>query len=228
MRWLVGLPRQHRVCIECGAGNAEVSYFMAEHFNLAIATDACPPKSAYPVAADAAIGYVKCRAEHLPLPSDSVDMVVSMQALHHFDLAQHLAEAHRVLSPGGVFAALAWGEIALPMDVGTACKDFLSAVTPFWEPERDWVVSGYAGLAFSGEQIALPCAVMSRTVTAEALIALFQSWSAYKAGQRDCAQALQAAHARLLLLGCSTVRISWPIVGQVFRMPPETRQRHRS
>ncbi|WP_297770600.1 class I SAM-dependent methyltransferase [uncultured Roseovarius sp.] len=214
------LPRQRCVCVECGAGEAEVSYFMAEHFNLAIATDACPPKSAYPVAVDGPIGYVKCRAENLPLPSDSVDMVVSMQALHHFDLAGHLTEARRVLSPGGIFAALAWGEMVLPVDVRTACDDFLAAVKPFWEAERGWVVSGYNGLKFEGEALALPKAAMRKTVTVEALVVLFRGWSAYKAGQRDCAEVLAATRLRLRQLGHAQITVAWPIVGQVFRKLP--------
>jgi SAM-dependent methyltransferase len=217
MRWLAALPYQRRVCVECGAGDAEVSYFMAEHFNLAIATDPCPPKSAYPVSTETPIGYVKCRAENLPLPPDSVDMVVSMQALHHFNVARHLAEAHRVLSPGGIFAALAWSNIELPIDVRGACDGFLSTIDPFWEPERSWAVSGYAGLAFCGEKVELPYAVMCRTVPVDELIKLFRGWSAYRAGQQDCSNALQTARANLLRLGRSDIIISWRIVGQVFR-----------
>lgn len=220
MRWLATLPRKRRVCVECGAGDAEVSYFMAGHFNLAIATDICPPGEAYPVAANAPIGYVKCQAENLPLPSDSVDMVVSMQALHHFDLAGHLAEARRVLSPGGIFAALAWGEMVLPADVRAACEDFLAAVKPFWETERGWVVSGYNGLRFEGEALAPPNTAMRKTVTPEALVALFRGWSAYKAGQRDCSRVLEATCLRLQQLGHAQIAVAWPIVGQVFRKLP--------
>ncbi|WP_104020052.1 class I SAM-dependent methyltransferase [Roseovarius nitratireducens] len=217
MRWLAGLPRQRRVIVECGAGEAEISGFMSKHFNLAIATDPKPPKSAYPAPAASPVGYVKCSAENLPLPSDSVDMVVSMQALHHFDVVPHLAEAHRVLDAGGIFAALAWGEIELPEDVRGACTDFFSLIDHFWEPERGWVVSGYAGLAFRGEKVELPCAALCRTVSVEDLIGVFRGWSACKAGQRECPGPLETALASLRMLRCSGIRISWPIVGQVFR-----------
>jgi len=48
-------------------------------------------------------------AEALPLPVASVDAVVSNFGLHHFPFpARALAEAHRVLRPGGGLAATVW------------------------------------------------------------------------------------------------------------------------
>ena len=48
-------------------------------------------------------------AEALPLPGASVDAVVSNFGLHHFPFpARALAEAHRVLRPGGRLAATVW------------------------------------------------------------------------------------------------------------------------
>jgi ubiquinone/menaquinone biosynthesis C-methylase UbiE len=46
------------------------------------------------------------RAEAIPLPDASVDMVVAGQAAHWFDLDQAMPEIARVLIPGGVFAGL--------------------------------------------------------------------------------------------------------------------------
>ena len=46
------------------------------------------------------------RAEDIPLPDASVDSVLVGQALHWFDLSQAIPEIARVLTPGGVLAAL--------------------------------------------------------------------------------------------------------------------------
>lgn len=44
-------------------------------------------------------------AESIPLPDDSVDVVVAGQAFHWFDLPRAFPEIARVLRPGGVLAA---------------------------------------------------------------------------------------------------------------------------
>jgi len=41
-------------------------------------------------------------AERLPLPEDSVDCVLTFNAIHHFDLASFFREAGRTLRPGGL------------------------------------------------------------------------------------------------------------------------------
>ena len=46
------------------------------------------------------------RAEEIPLPDASVDAVLAGQALHWFDLGRAVPEIARVLTPGGVLAAL--------------------------------------------------------------------------------------------------------------------------
>lgn len=217
MRWLATLPRRRLVVVECGAGEAELCRFLSEYFKLAIATDVNPPPSVFPVAAKDRISYIKSTAENLPVPSDSVDMVVSMQALHHFDVARHLAEAHRVLTPGGIFAALAWGEIALPGNVKDACQEFIDLAAPFWEPERDWVAAGYPGLAFDGESVELPLASMNKTFGSGDLIRTLKTWSAYRRGKETCPDAFDAALEKLRKLGGSEFEVSWPIVGRIFR-----------
>jgi SAM-dependent methyltransferase len=140
-----------------------------------------------------------------------------MQALHHFDVARHLAEANRVLSTGGIFAALSWGQIELPHDIGDACEDFLILAERYWEAERDWVVSGYPGLEFVGECVDLPHATMCKTLTLGDLSRTLQSWSAYRLGTRDCPEAFEAALENLHRLGEMEVEVSWPIKGRIFR-----------
>jgi SAM-dependent methyltransferase len=46
------------------------------------------------------------RAEAIPLPDASVDLVIAGQAAHWFDLDRAIPEIARVLVPGGVFAGL--------------------------------------------------------------------------------------------------------------------------
>ena len=53
------------------------------------------------------VDHVAASAEHIPLRSRSVDLVVCGQSFHWFDHDVAMAEIARVLRPGGVLA-LAW------------------------------------------------------------------------------------------------------------------------
>ena len=55
----------------------------------------------------AAISWVEGAAENLPLPDSSATVVWSLATVHHWkDVGKGLAEAHRVLAPGGRLLAI--------------------------------------------------------------------------------------------------------------------------
>ncbi|MCT8328280.1 class I SAM-dependent methyltransferase [Albidovulum sediminis] len=208
-RWLASLPPRRDVCVECGAGAGEVTAFLGGTFARAIATDAAPPHSGVPCA----VPILAARAEHLPFADASADLVVSMQALHHFDVPAHLREARRILRPGGVFAALCWGEIVLPEALRPLYRPAFAALAPFWESERDWVLSGYRGLGFAGQPVPLPTAAMRRRADIAGLNAEISRWSAARAARR-AGVAIPLPKAPGL---AAPFDLSWPLIGRVFR-----------
>jgi len=91
--------------LDLGAGTGKLTAAMLE-FGPVIAVEPDPGmlgelRSRYP-AADARAGS----AEEIPVPDSSVDAILVGQAWHWFDHAKALAEAARVLRPGGVLGAL--------------------------------------------------------------------------------------------------------------------------
>lgn len=212
MVWLADLPGRRRICVDCGSGRGELATFLGHSFDLAVAMDVNPAhlrSLARPARKACA------RAEALPFSKGSVDLVVSMQALHHFAVEQHLAEARRVLAKGGVFAALSWGEMALPDEIAAAFAEPRRLLDGYWEKQRDWVVAGYPDLAFQGTSIELPATRLSRFVTLDELTHMMAGWSA----ARRAAAAGVAVPTPRFARGRPDCRfvVSWPIVGQVFR-----------
>lgn len=212
LHWLALRPAKREVCIECGAGLGELAAFFRPHFKRVLATDISPPVQKSPYG----VRVTKAAAEHLPVTKASVDLLISMQALHHFDRAAHLAEAARILRPGGVFAALCWGEIILPDPVLNAFRPVLAALAPHWEGERSSVISGYADLATPGQALALPSARMTRQTTVAGLQAEIRRWSAFRravaAGQDIPAP---------VLTGLDPSRpfpVQWPVLGRAFQV----------
>ena len=199
--------------MECGAGQAELSGVLKTVFEHVVAIDTAPPAASrqlHPVQ--------QGLAEALPFPRHSVDLLFSMQAAHHFDLGLHTKEAVRIVRPGGIFAIFSWGAINLPHSVKRAYAPVFRELSRFWEPEREWVISGYDGFDFPGLRIVVPPFYLTKWFTPEDLEVEMASWSAVQAAsQADVA----FPDPRLEACGINEktrFACRWRIVGQVFRV----------
>ena len=102
------------VVVEVGAGTGTQSLLLAGEGGSVVAVD--PDRSALEIArakegADR-VRWVEGMADALPVESGSADAVVMTLMLHHLDLAGKaaaLAEARRVLRPGGRLVVADWG-----------------------------------------------------------------------------------------------------------------------
>jgi ubiquinone/menaquinone biosynthesis C-methylase UbiE len=208
LHWLAQHPAKQEVCIECGAGLGELASFFRPFFKTVVATDIAPQRLKSPFG----VKVVRAAAEHLPTSDASVDLLISMQALHHFDIEAHLVEATRVLRPGGVFAALSWGEMILPEPIQRAFRPTFAALAAHWEDARASVVSGYADLVLAGKPLALPQARMTRQITFPDLQAEIERWSAFRR-----ARAFGADMPDPVLMGLDPTRpfeVHWPLLGR--------------
>ena len=103
-------PCPGEICLDLGAGPGFVSAMAAAAGAFTLASDLTPGflAKAGERARDAAhrrLACVAADAEVLPLPDACIDLVISHKALHHFGNASRvLAEAARVLKPGGRIA----------------------------------------------------------------------------------------------------------------------------
>ncbi|MEO9778630.1 MAG: class I SAM-dependent methyltransferase [Sedimentitalea sp.] len=215
LSWLSALPLCKCTSVECGAGSAEIAQFLANRYATSCAVDINP----IPLLPDTLVKAMCVDAGGLPFEDSSVDLVLSMQALHHFDVAKHLAEARRILRPGGVFAALCWGEISLPDDVRHAYTPIFDAIAPFWEPQRAFVLSGYKGLEFAGVSVTRPRAEMRRKCNLDGLEEVMATWSAV---QGAITAGIDLPDPDLSVLRKdenAKFDIRWPLLGPVFRVP---------
>ena len=164
---------------DCACGNGQATCDLASRFPKVYATDASGEQiaSARPYAN---VEYRVALAEQSGLPAASVQLLTIAQAMHWFDLPRFYLEAKRVLSPGGVIAAWAYGINQVEGEaVNQIVQDFYSNVVgPYWPPERKLVEDGYRTISFPFEEITPPSIRMQAHWSLEQLVGYFSSWSA--------------------------------------------------
>lgn len=91
--------------LDVGTGTGLFSVLLAEHGFRIIGIDRNPQMLAKAISKDinndCHFKGVLGSAEQLPFPSETFYLVISTNAIHHFDLYQHLKEVSRVLKTGG-------------------------------------------------------------------------------------------------------------------------------
>jgi SAM-dependent methyltransferase len=119
------------------------------------------------------------KAEHSSLASNSADLLTIANALHWFDFDVFYEEARRVLKPGGVIAAWAYGVPTISPEIDLIVNH-LHDVTlhDYWVAENRLVEQGYTTIPFPFEPISCPDFVYQKPMNLHNLIAYLNTWSA--------------------------------------------------
>jgi ubiquinone/menaquinone biosynthesis C-methylase UbiE len=208
---------------DCAAGNGQASHDLAARFAKVIATDASRHQiaSATP---NAKIDFRVATAEESGMAAQSVELVTVAQALHWFNFDKFYAEVRRVLQPGGVLIAWAYGinEVEGAAANEVALDYYSNVVGPYWPPERRLVEEGYRTIPFPFQEIASPSFKMETFWTLEQLLGYFSTWSAtnryIKANGRNPLAELRDKLCRVWPEADSPRRIYWPLSVRIGRV----------
>jgi ubiquinone/menaquinone biosynthesis C-methylase UbiE len=105
VNWMVGSGRS--MVLELGAGTGKLTEVMHRAGHDVLATDPLEDMLEMLAKRVPPVHHVVATAEHIPVRSRSVDVVVCGQSFHWFDHDVAMAEIARVLRPGGTLS-LAW------------------------------------------------------------------------------------------------------------------------
>ena len=137
------IAKRGETVIDIATGTGLFGVSLSERGYRVIGVDASPSMLAKARHKAAQLGTdyhaARAAAEHLPFQTDSVRVMLSTNAIHHFDIRFHLAEVQRVLKPGGsyiIFTRFAeqnarsiWGRLfpdfAVKEDRLYSAKDFI-------------------------------------------------------------------------------------------------------
>ncbi|TWW80532.1 hypothetical protein D4764_01G0003470 [Takifugu flavidus] len=94
--------------VDLGCGTGQTTRLLAPHFQEVVGIDVSETQleQARAVLSCPNITYRKGTAEDLPFPDGSVDLITASSAAHYFDESKFMAEANRVLKPGGCIALM--------------------------------------------------------------------------------------------------------------------------
>lgn len=104
--------KPHVLAVDLGCGTGQNSRLLAPYFQEMVGIDVSESQveEARAVPGHTNITYRKGTAEELPFPDGSVDLLTAASAAHWFDQSRFLAEASRVLKPGGCMALLCFSD----------------------------------------------------------------------------------------------------------------------
>jgi SAM-dependent methyltransferase len=220
--YLAGLPPDHDLAWDCGAGNGQASLPLAQTFSRVVATDLSAmmldnapshPRIEYRVAV----------AEDSGLATRTVDLVTVAQALHWFEIGLFYQEVDRVLKPGGVLAVWCYGNQRIGHQAVDRVLDqfYHHVVGPFWPAERRLVEAGYRTLPFPYPELAPPDFALEERWSLPELLGYIGTWSAtQRYRERTGDDPVPELGRRLANHWCSTTRlVRWPLSIRVGRRP---------
>ena len=221
--YLAELCAAHTLAWDCGTGNGQAAVALAWHFERVVATDASAAQIREAQPHDRAEYHV-VPASASPLADATADLVTVAQALHWFPFEAFYAEARRVLKPGGVLAAWAYG---FQQDVGDGVDEILTAfyrdtVGPYWPPERRFIDEGYRTLPFPFPEIEPPTFFLRHRWTLAEQLGYLRTWSATRR-YREALGTDPVAHVAPALADAwgdpeAPREIRWPVFLRVARL----------
>ncbi|UOQ69221.1 class I SAM-dependent methyltransferase [Hymenobacter volaticus] len=176
--YLASLTLAHELAWDCGTGNGQAALSLAQFYARVVATDPSPQQLSH-CRPHERVSYRVEQAEHTDLAAHSADLVTAATALHWFHFEAFYAEVRRVLKPGGVLAAWAYGVPTLTPAVDAVVRR-LHDVTldPYWQPENRLIDSGYATIPFPFQHIPSPVFSYEKPLNRLDLLGYLNTWSA--------------------------------------------------
>lgn len=176
--FLADISPRRSLAWDCGCGSGQLSTLLAERFEHVIATDASRGQldnaTTHP-----SVEYRCACAEASGLTEGMVDLAVSAQAAHWFDLPAYYAEVRRVAAQGAVIAMVTYGNMVTDGEIFSILHKFYRDVTgPYWDPQRRHVEDGYRSFPFPFDEIQGPKLEIRREWTLFELFGYVETWSA--------------------------------------------------
>ena len=177
-KYLSGLTKNHNLAWDCGTGNGQSAFGLANYFEKVVATNPSEQQIANAEAHPNVIYKVE-KAETSSLENNSVDLITVAQALHWFNFDKFYTEVRRVLKPDGILAVWTYDLPKISLELDQLIVHFHDKVVgEFWQKENLFVEEEYRTIPFPFNKIESTTFKSEKEMALEDLKGLFNSWSA--------------------------------------------------
>lgn len=212
--WLAMVAPGTQQAWDAGTGNGQVALGLVTRFARVVATDASAEQVAnatrHPRVTYAVTSYESGIAD------GTAQLVTVGQAIHWFDLGAFMREVCRVLQPGGVLAAFAYGHSRVSPEVDEIVRHHHDVTLGrYWPPEHRLIHDGYRSLALPIDELLPPPLEIREDWSLQQYIGFLRTWSATQRFLRDNgpeAIALFEAGLRDRWGSAETRPVCWPLV----------------
>lgn len=175
-RWIERVSVNHNFILDCGTGNGQAAYKLADFFKKVLAVDVSQnqlinakkhPKIEY-----------KCGSvESIDLPGSSVDVVVSASAVHWFNLEEFYNKCKEILSPTGLIIVwtYTWPQSS-NLSIDLKLDEIKKILLPFFPKQTLFHINEYKELPFPFEQISVPNIKMEVEWSLDMLLDFLSTW----------------------------------------------------
>jgi SAM-dependent methyltransferase len=211
--WLATVAPRRALAIDVATGNGQAAIALAGHFDSVIATE---PSAAQLARAreHPRVAYRQEAAEAISVAAGTADLLTAAQAAHWFDWPRFVAEAARVLRPGGICAIWTYGDSSVDAAVDDLIGSFSrDLVGPYWPRERRHVEEGYRDLVLPLAPVEAPPFEIRLHWDLAAMLGYLDTWSSVRRARartgRDPLALLAAPLAAAW--GEAAREVRWPI-----------------
>jgi len=178
--YLQSLVKHKQVAWDCGTGNGQVAYALANFFDCVYATDISASQLKH-AKQHHQITYSCQAAEQTDFPDNFFDLIVVAQAIHWFNFNKFYAEAKRTLKDTGNIVIVGYGLITIDESIDKILHNFyFNIIGPYWDKERKYIDDNYATIPFPFSELEAPKLHNQFDWTLDHLLGYLKTWSAVK------------------------------------------------
>ncbi len=218
--YLAQISAEKDMAWDCGTGNGQAAFELAEHFKKVIATDPSEKQIANANPAQN-IQYSVGSAEKSGLESHSINLITVAQAFHWMKQDEFFAETKRILKPGGVLAFWCYqlAEVTPEVDA-SVLKLYTGTLGPYWEKERKLVDEGYRQVKVPFKELCPPQFEILMDWSLEHFAGYLSTWSGLQTYiKKNQSNPLKAFYPELKILwGDGKREVRWKISLRAFQL----------
>jgi SAM-dependent methyltransferase len=179
-RFLMLNCRHHDYAWDVATGNGQAAVELSKGFGRVLATDLSGEQIALARKAPNLEYRIANASEALIEERDCIDLITVATGLHWFERDSFFKEVTRVLKPGGLFAAWAYGfHSKITSEIDQILHSFyFETLKGFWKPNNQLVWNGYKSIELPYEKITVPRIQMDVNWKLDQFIGYCGTWSA--------------------------------------------------